>query len=80
MSRSSTIANCCGVFQSRPRWYRVRVICWNSWLPFEVNARRTTGWPNWSKSACVPDDFSSPPVISGMRLFSSGFVGSYLKR
>ena len=35
---------------------------------------------DWSKSACVPDDFSSPPVISGMRLLSSGFVGSYLKR
>ena len=56
------------------------MIRWNSLAPLEVNARRTTGWPNWSKSACVPDDFSSPPVISGMRLLSSAFVGSYLKR
>ena len=60
MSRSRTIANICGCFQRRPRWYRFFVIRWKMRLPLPVNARRTIGWPVCgSKSAVVPDDFRS---------------------
>ena len=81
MSPSSTIANICGACQRRPRWYRFFVIRWKIRLPLPVNARRTIGCPVvGSKSAWVPDDFSSAPVISGIRFSSSGFVGSCLNR
>ena len=78
ISRSRTIAKCCGTFRSLPRIQRPRVMSSNLSEPESVNSIVTIGRPEApglvSKSARVPESLKSSPVICGT------FGGSYSKR
>ena len=78
ISRSRTIAKCCGCWRSFPRIHSSRVMRSKASAPEFVNSIVTMGLPPApglvSKSARVPESFRSSPVICGM------LGGSYLKR
>ena len=81
MSRSRTIAKCCGVFQSRPRWYR------RLRDPLEDPVALAREGEADDRLAGLRVEvllgarrLQVRPVISGTRFSSFGFVGSYLKR
>ncbi len=75
ISRSRTMAKCCGFPLVLPRIHSSRVISSNRSEPRFVNSIVTIGCPvDGSKSARVPESFRSSPVIWG----TSG--GSYLNR
>ena len=62
--------------RSFPRCARSRVMSSNFFCPLFVNCMSTIGSPVFgSKSCCVPDNFRSAPVISGIP-----WSGSYRKR
>ena len=71
ISRSSTIAKCCGTPRKLPRCQSRRVMSWKRSSPSPVNAIVTIGWPNWSKSCRVPSALMFAPVISGIGFSAS---------
>ena len=68
ISRSSTIAKCCGAPRKLPRCQSRRVMSWKRFSPSPVNAIVTIGWPNWSKSWRVPSALMCAPGHLGNRV------------
>ena len=67
ISRSRTIAKCCGDAAEVAALPEPPCdLAGSGFSPFPVNAIVTIGWPNWSKSCRVPSALMSAPVISGI--------------